>query len=118
MKGGEQRHGGLGQVWAGFSERPSGQSRVCFGEQKKEDPAGKVWRGSAVINFQKDTFLSLAKVTFSLAASPPWRIPTYHVLGLASSGQRGTDGQKGRRFLQIKRARPVLPNGLNLSSRG
>lgn len=34
-KAGEQRHRGLGQVWAKFGKRPAGPSQVCFGEQEQ-----------------------------------------------------------------------------------
>ena len=39
-KAGEQKHTGLGQVWAGFSERPAGRAQGVFWKQKEEYPVG------------------------------------------------------------------------------
>lgn len=66
----KQRHRGLGQVWASFSERPAGQPQVCSGEQKMAYPVRKVCWARLFTNFQNEKCLGLSKVTSSLDASP------------------------------------------------
>lgn len=57
-KAGEQKHTGLGQVWAVFSERPAGRAQGVFLEAKGGISSwDRIWLGQAVIGFQNDKLL-------------------------------------------------------------